>query len=458
MGGKNNDIRIYSIDAESLQIIRDHAPSKRPQNPKKITPSITNPPLTVVAEPLETDENIKKWRHQDEALKIFIEKKAGILAMATGTGKTKTAIKILNYLFRENLIDSVIITMHGNPLLYQWDKELLRDENTKKINVIRQFETHMNMQAFITDPKKKILLITSDKLGEFLPLYSEDKANRTLIIFDEVHDMAAPVKRENTLGKLQKFIYRLGLSATPDRGEFDEDGTNYLFSEIGPIIFEFGIEKAIERGILVEFDYHPLIFELTKEENEKIRSIIASKYSRDKDGKAKSDKEIMIAISDVKKQSQNMLLAFDKFIKEKGIQFLNRSIIFVHSEAYGTEVAKIISENGLRNFNTFINTTSNENLNKLADGTIQCLITCHKVSQGIDIKSLNSVIIFASAVHRRETIQRLGRALRIEKSNPNKRAFLLDFCILDEGKDDNEKSDTKRMKWLIELSESRKSE
>lgn len=456
--GDNNDIRIYSIDTESLNIIREHAPSKRPQNPKKITPLITNLPLTTVPEPLEIHENIKKWRHQDEALKIFVEKKAGILAMATGTGKTKTSIKILNYLIRENLIDSVIITMDGNPLLYQWDKELLQDENTKKINVIRHFEAHKNMQAFITDPKKKILLITSDKLGEFLSLYSEDKANRTLIIFDEVHDMGAPVKRENTLGKLKKFIYRLGLSATPDRGEFDEDGTNYLFSEIGPIIFEFGIEKAIERGILVEFDYHPLIFELTKEENEKIRSIIASKYSRDKDGKAKSDKEIMIAISDVKKQSQNMLLAFDKFIKEKGIQFLNRSIIFVHSEAYGLEVAKIISENGLRNFNTFINTTSNENLNKLADGTIQCLITCHKVSQGIDIKSLNSVIIFASAVNRRETIQRLGRALRIEKNNPNKRAFLLDFCILDEGNDDNEKSDTKRMKWLTELSKSRKSE
>jgi len=458
--GKNNDIRIYSIDAESLQIIRDHALSKRPQNPHKINP-LTRPhqPDQTTPEQVISDEDKKKWRHQDEAKQIFLEKKAGILAMATGSGKTKTAINIANYLFKENLIDSVIITMVGNPLLAQWDGELLQDSETRKRNVIRHYDKQKNMQSFITDPRERILLITSDRLGEFIPFYSDDKASRTLIIFDEVHDMGAPVKKENTAGKLKKFIYRLGLSATPERGEFDEDGTNFLFNEIGPVIFDFGIEKAIERGILVEFDYHPLIFQLTKEENEKIRAIIASKYSRNQEGRKQSEKEIMIKISNVKKQSQNMLLVFDNYLREKGIDFLNRSIIFVHSKAYGIEVAKIMSERGLTNFNTFYDDEKDDkNLKKLAEGTIQCLITCHKVSQGIDIKSLNSVIIFASAVTRRETIQRLGRALRTEENNPNKRAFLLDFCVLDEGKEGKEKSDTKRMKWLTELANSKKKE
>lgn len=36
-----------------------------------------------------------KWVHQDIAVKTFLEKEHGILAMATGTGKTITAMKII---------------------------------------------------------------------------------------------------------------------------------------------------------------------------------------------------------------------------------------------------------------------------------------------------------------------------------------------------------------------------
>ena len=46
-----------------------------------------------------------------------MEKEHGILAMATGTGKTVTAMKIINKLFEENKIRRVVITMFGNDLL-----------------------------------------------------------------------------------------------------------------------------------------------------------------------------------------------------------------------------------------------------------------------------------------------------------------------------------------------------
>ena len=37
-----------------------------------------------------------KWAHQDKAVNCFLEKEHGILAMATGTGKTITAIRLYN--------------------------------------------------------------------------------------------------------------------------------------------------------------------------------------------------------------------------------------------------------------------------------------------------------------------------------------------------------------------------
>lgn len=54
-----------------------------------------------------------KWVHQDIAVKTFLEKEHGILAMATGTGKTITALRIINQLFEEGRIHRVIITMFG---------------------------------------------------------------------------------------------------------------------------------------------------------------------------------------------------------------------------------------------------------------------------------------------------------------------------------------------------------
>lgn len=51
-----------------------------------------------------------KWVHQDIAVKTFLEKEHGILAMATGTGKTVTAMKIINKLFDSGEIRRVVIT------------------------------------------------------------------------------------------------------------------------------------------------------------------------------------------------------------------------------------------------------------------------------------------------------------------------------------------------------------
>ena len=58
-----------------------------------------------------------KWVHQDIAVKTFLEKEHGILAMATGTGKTVTAMKIINKLFDSGEIRRVVITMYGNELM-----------------------------------------------------------------------------------------------------------------------------------------------------------------------------------------------------------------------------------------------------------------------------------------------------------------------------------------------------
>jgi superfamily II DNA or RNA helicase len=55
------------------------------------------------------------------------------------------------------------------------------------------------------------------------------------------------------------------------------------------------------------------------------------------------------------------------------------------------------------------------------------LLNCEKLSQGIDVKSVNNIILFATPKGR-QLIQRLGRVLRSDLiNNPEKRACVIDF-------------------------------
>ncbi len=83
-----------------------------------------------------------------------------------------------------------------------------------------------------------------------------------LIVHDEVHGFGAPQCVKDLQGLQQSVRFRLGLSATPER-EYDQAGSKFVEQEIGPVVYRFGLKEAIERGILVEFDYVPLDYALT---------------------------------------------------------------------------------------------------------------------------------------------------------------------------------------------------
>ena len=89
---------------------------------------------------------------------------------------------------------------------------------------------------------------------------------------------------------------------------------------------------------------------------------------------------------------------------------------------------------------------SNENPNGL-----DSLVACERISEGLDIKSVDTIILFCSDNARLKTIQRIGRALRIDENNPEKIATVVDFIYENEGS-----ADLSRKEWLVELSKVRR--
>jgi superfamily II DNA or RNA helicase len=90
-----------------------------------------------------------------------------------------------------------------------------------------------------------------------------------------------------------------------------------------------------------------------------------------------------------------------------------------------------------------------------AQGKISCLVTCHRISQGIDIQSLRSVVLFSSARSKLETVQRMGRCLRRDPTNPSKRAVVVDFVRVQDEDTEELNTDQLRKQWLTSLSKIR---
>ena len=398
-----------------------------------------------------------KWVHQDIAVKTFLEKEHGILAMATGTGKTVTAMKIINKLFDSGEIRRVVITMYGNDLLDQWAIQIRENYKNKQINY--HYASQKMMKDFVMHPDDSILILSRDarNLSKLLDLFDRlpgDYRNDTLFVFDEVHGAGSNTFVENLSGRLSPYRYRLGLSATPER-EYDEAGNDFLLNEIGEVIFEFTLQDAIQKGILCEFNYIPLPYVLSDEEKLKKRKIIAAFNAKKESGEPVDEKDMFTQLALVNKTAVNKLEEFESLISQRP-ELLQKCIIFVQTMEYGAKLQEILVRYSDK-YHTYYADDEKINLENFAAGKIDCLLTCKKVSEGIDISSVTNIILFSSDRSRLVTTQRIGRALRLDKNNPEKKATVVDFVIEDSEENDNN-ADADRAEWLTELSQTRRCE
>lgn len=419
-----------------------------------------NPMNTFYKSPPESSSPSTPWRHQDEAIQSFLQTGQGILEMATGTGKTRTAMRIIQELFDSAAITQVLIIMYGNDLLEQWYKELLL--YFLDVRICRWYGGKNEFSRFqMGSCDRKILLLSreGERVRDVLDRLEKrggslEVREKTLLIFDEVHGAGSEAFRDCLSGILSKYRYRLGLSATPIR-EFDEEGTAFIMKEIGPVVYTFGLKEAIERGILCEFSYDTISYELTEEEKNKKQKIIAAHEARRKMGQPVNEEDLYRDLARVNKLAVNKILLFQEYISGHPA-ILERCILFVETKEYGLALQKMLLAHTY-NFHTYYSEDDYGNLERFAQGKLQCLITCRKISEGIDIRSVRNIVLFSSDRGHLVTTQRIGRSLRRNPVEPDKRARVVDFiCDCGKRKTEDTTADQERADWLRELSEVRR--
>ncbi len=400
-----------------------------------------------------------RWKHQKEAIAEFLKSERGILEMATGTGKTKTSLQICDFLTRQNSVETIIVSTDGNDLLDQWFVQLLElaKRVPQRFAVVRNYQVHKELERFLVNKNQTILLISRPNLAGALRSLSKAEAGRTLLIHDEVHRLGSPGNRQSLTGLSDHVRFRLGLSATPDR-EYDQEGNDFIGKHIGPVLFRFGLEDAIRRGILAPFTYYPIEYVPDADDKLRLQQVFKKEAARRDAGNPMSPEEVWMDISRVYKTSRAKLPLFEDFIRDH-LSLLERCIIFVETKEYGDEVLQIVHKYS-HDFHTYFAEDDSATLQRFATGDIQCLLTCHRLSEGIDIRSLKTVILFSSSRTRLETIQRMGRCLRVDPMDPQKRANVVDFVRAASaqlpGQPDN--SDQERCEWLTKLAETQPEE
>lgn len=198
----------------------------------------------------------------------------GFYVMATGTGKTWTAIYSAKRLVEKNKALIVIAAPYKH-LVKQWAEDvkrafpdasmvLISSENPQWSSVSRQL-----VIAQKYSPEKQIILITtiksfySTKFKNVINLSDEEK----LLIVDEAHRFT---QRSDDLHKIYKYM--LGLSATPVNGKNNEAGLD-LISFFGGQVFSLPIEEALDKKFLVPYNYYPIYVRATEEEESKFSQI-----------------------------------------------------------------------------------------------------------------------------------------------------------------------------------------
>lgn len=390
--------------------------------------------------------------YQKEAMRAWLKAGGkGILAMATGAGKTLTALYLACKIAEkpENRPLVIIVVCPFLNLAYQWIREL----GKFGIQPVQCFSSKALWQPDVRDLYQRIsagltqvaaMVVTNRTfLGEAFQSALKPGSAKHFLIADEVHNLGA-AKLQRILPQTIKL--RLGLSATPER-HHDEEGTAAIIDYFGPPVYEFGIAEAIRRDVLVPYFYYPVLVDLTEDEMEEYYQLterIGRLYSREEESEpSEALKQLLIKRARLLASAANKLPALRETIAaleaplERAIVYcgdgsvecpvtdeLDRQVIAVSrmmGDELGLRVRKFTCEEP--------GPEREEIIQALRDRDLQAVVAIRCLDEGIDIPDARLGFLLASSTNPRQFIQRRGRLLRRSDETGKRRAIIYDFIV-----------------------------
>ncbi|NWN96837.1 MAG: DEAD/DEAH box helicase family protein [Bacillus sp. (in: Bacteria)] len=376
---------------------------------------------------IEINDNISNRYYQKEAILAVCDalsrnQRKALLVMATGSGKTRTAISVVDVLTRHNWVKNILFLADRKTLLnqaYRSFNNLLpsltlcnlldNKDNPEESRMV--FSTYPTMMNAIDDAKRK----DGKKLftvGHF-----------DLIIIDESH--RSIYKKYRSIFDYFDGIL-LGLTATP-KDEIDKNTYEVFGMENGVPTFAYELDQAVKDGYLV--DYRTIetktkfleegihYDDLSEEEKEKYEETFDDgDFREDIDSSALNewlfnDHTIDMVLQDL----------MEKGIKVEGGDKLGKTIIFaknhIHAERivkrfdalfpeYKGDFARVI-DYSVKYVQTLIDDFSERN--KLP----QIAVSVDMLDTGVDIPEIVNLVFFKKVRSKSKFWQMIGRGTRL---------------------------------------------
>ena len=359
-------------------------------------------------------------KYQSEAIDAWFENGChGLWEMATGTGKTITALSALAKLSEEKKHLFVVIACPYQHLVDQWCEEAIRlgfepilayKNSASWVNPLNTALVRYNYGV-----RDVVFTITTQTtfISETMQKLLSKLKRSAILVADEVHHLGAERSRKKLT---DIFNYRLGLSATPNRW-FDESGTTALRRYFGDTIYEFSLDKAIKMGYLCPYYYHPHLVELTNEEFEEYEQLterISKLYHQAESGEINEVLErLLIKRAALLNRAENKLEKLAELLTDKTDSL--HHTLFYCAPGRITPVLELLTTLGLRvaKFTAEESAAKRQDLLKMfASGHLQALVAMRCLDEGVDVPSTRTAYILASSSNPKEFIQRRGRILR----------------------------------------------
>ncbi len=398
-------------------------------------------------------DGVKLYDYQLEAIKNWAEHDyCGIFDMATGTGKTFTALGALADLCRHVDKLAVIIACPYQHLVDQWVEDIKKFGVSPIVgysgieykNRLRDkvFNYNYNIEKFFCFITTNASFGSDDVMKQIKKLKYD-----VVLVVDEAHNFGATRLKDALINDLSHIKYRLALSATLERHE-DPEGTAVLHKYFGEKCIEYDLERAIRENKLTKYNYYPVIVYLTPEELEKYQAytlkIAQCMYKKNgrmeitQTGKAYLLKRArLIAAASGKIEALRELLP--KYIHSDSMLFYcGATNIHGLDDVGDDEIRQIDYISQMLNFEYGMYTgqfTSREDaatrksrIEEFQERELQALVAIKCLDEGVNVPSIKTAFILASTANPKEYIQRRGRVLRLFPGKDH--ADIYDFVTL----------------------------
>jgi len=346
--------------------------------------------------------------------------KKGVFQMATGTGKTITAIGCISKIIEDFDSTLIVISCPYSHLIDQWSEELEK-WNLKSIRTNEDSNWKEKIKDSISALKlgsKCEIIITSYNIfsnNEFTNLIKSCPVN-TFLIADEAHHAGS---FESQKGLIDEYRFRLGLTATFNR-YFDDEGTEILDKFFGGTVYTKTLQEAINEKFLVGYHYKIIPVELTSDElidYQKLTIDIAIMYYSKDPNKFERLKNMKLARSRIIANAKNKIPALQKLL-ETTPNLKKQLLVFTTGNLIEDVKNNLVKSPHLFTFQEVThkipkNKSDRKNIfEALTNEKIDSIVSIGVLDEGVDIPSAKKCIIMSSTGNPKQFVQRRGRVLR----------------------------------------------